>query len=255
MRPIIYYPFPRPLPYGPTLALQQRIHELQLQQRRASPGSHDDILLLLEHRPVYTTGRRQMEADVGEDSDRLRNLGADFAVTKRGGQTTYHGPGQLVGYPLFDLARIRLSIAGYMAKIQGMLKLHMLKHHQIRAIDSDNTGVFSTPSVKLGSIGVQVRHRLTSHGFAYNVSREPLRWFDEVVACDLADVKAGCIADAGGREVSVKDDVEPLLSSVSQTFERDMLKLDTTRDGELERAVTELEAKAKESGSWLLIPK
>ncbi|KAF8508747.1 lipoyltransferase [Gautieria morchelliformis] len=249
LRPIVYHIFPQPLPYAPTLSLQQQIHELQLRQRRASPRSHQDILLLLQHRPVYTAGRRQNDSEVNEESLRLRHLGADFVATRRGGQTTYHGPGQVVGYPLFDLGRMRLSIAEYICKLQTMLKEHFLRRYGIVSIDSDNTGVFLAPDVKIASIGVQVRHRLTSHGFAYNTTREPLAWFNQVVACGLADVKAGCVADAVGRPVSMQADVEALLQTTSRIFDREVVKVDVAQGGELEDAVGELEAMAGRLGA------
>jgi lipoyl(octanoyl) transferase 2 len=245
LRPILYHIFPQPLPYAPTLSLQEQIHELQLRQRRASPGLHEDILLLLQHRPVYTAGRRQNDSEVNEESLRLRHLGADFVPTRRGGQTTYHGPGQVVGYPLFDLGRMRLSIAKYIYKLQTMLKEHFLHRYGIVSIDSDDTGVFLAPNVKIASIGVQVRHRLTNHGFAYNATQEPLAWFNQVVACGLADVKAGCVVDAVGRPVSVQADMEALLKIMSRIFDREVVKLDVAQGGELEDAVGELEAMAE----------
>lgn len=254
LRPIFYHSFPLPLPYAPALALQQRIHELQLQQRRTSPDSHDDVLLLLQHRPVYTTGRRQTEEDVRHESERLRHLGADFVVTKRGGQTTFHGPGQVVGYPLLDLRRMRLSIADYICNIQTMLKQHFLINHGISTINSDNTGVFTAPDIKIASIGVQIRHRLTSHGFAYNVTQEPRAWFDQVVACGLADVRAGCIEEAAAPETVVDKDIESLIPVLARVFQRDVVKLDAGRDGPLEEAVREMEAEAIESGPWLDAP-
>ncbi|KAF8588536.1 lipoyltransferase [Ramaria rubella] len=254
MRPIIFHSFSRPLPYVQVLALQQQIHELQLQQRRASPGSHQDVLLLLEHRPVYTAGRRQSDDEVRRESTRLRLLGADFVATKRGGQTTYHGPGQVVGYPLFDLARMRLSIAGYICKIQTLLKQHFLENHRTPTVDSDNTGVFLTSNVKLASIGVQVRHRLTSHGFAYNVTREPLAWFDQIIACGLAEVNAGCVVDATGHDVPMQEDVKSLVTTASRVFDREMIKLDTMKEGPLEHAVRKLERSAELLEPWLHIP-
>lgn len=245
LRPIACHIFHRPLPYAQTLAFQQHIHELQLQQRRSAPGSNQDILFLLQHRPVYTVGRRQTDSEVHVEAGRLRHFGADFVSTRRGGQTTYHGPGQVVGYPLFDLSRMRLSIAEYICKLQTLLKDHFLHHHGIVSIDSDNTGVFLSPNVKIASIGVQVRHRLTTHGFAYNVSQEPLDWFNQIVACGLEDVKAGCVVDAVGRQVSMQADLEALLGTASRIFDREVALLDIARMGQLEDAIRELEAMAE----------
>lgn len=106
VRPVLFHISPHPLRYAPTLALQNQIHAIQLAQRR-SMGNHPDILLILQHRPVYTAGRRQADVnDSQKEETRLKHLGADWISTSRGGQTTYHGPGQLVGYPLLDLGRM-----------------------------------------------------------------------------------------------------------------------------------------------------
>ena len=245
LRPIACYIFPRPLPYTPTLEFQQQIHELQLQQRRTFPGSNQDILVLLQHRPVYTAGRRQTDSEVNEESQRLRYLGADFVTTRRGGQMTYHGPGQVVAYPLLDLGRMRLSIPEYICKLQTLLKDHFLHQYGIVSIDSDNTGVFLNPNLKIASIGVQVRHRLTSHGFAYNVSQEPLAWFNQIVACGLANVKVGSLVDAVGRQISVQADMDALLRTTSDIFDREVVMLDIAREGQVEDAIRKLEATAE----------
>ncbi|KAF8526598.1 lipoyltransferase [Hysterangium stoloniferum] len=253
-RPILFHIFHRPLPYGPTLALQQKVHEFQLQRRRVSPDSHDDVLLLLEHRPVYTAGRRQTEDEVLVESTRLKNIGAEFVATQRGGQTTYHGPGQVVAYPLLDLRRMHLSIAQYICKLQTAMKYHFINTYGIQSVDSDNTGVFLSEDVKLGSIGVQIRHRLTSHGLAYNVTREPLQWFNQVVACGLTGVRAGCIAGATGRDISVPDDLNRFLPIMSRTFGREMININMEQDGQLQELIRDLEADADRGGPWPAAP-
>lgn len=115
LRPILYHIFPKPLPYLPALNLQERIHAVQALSRQSQPdptqtslahSKHPDVLLLLEHRPVYTAGRRQDAKELEDERDRLVRSGADWVATQRGGETTFHGPGQIVGYPLFDLTRM-----------------------------------------------------------------------------------------------------------------------------------------------------
>lgn len=105
--PILYHYLSPPIPYAPGLALQQRIHDIQLARRREAKH-HPDVLLLLQHRPVYTGGRRQKEDELASEQARLQKLGADWIATARGGQTTFHGPGQIVAYPLFDLGRMNV---------------------------------------------------------------------------------------------------------------------------------------------------
>ncbi|RPD58417.1 chloroplast lipoate protein ligase [Lentinus tigrinus ALCF2SS1-7] len=260
--PIFFHCFKTPVPYTTALSLQERIHALQLVTRKAS-RSHRDYLLLLEHRPVYTFGRRQHESaeEVHAEMTRLKGLGADCVATQRGGQTTYHGPGQIVGYPLLDLGRTSppMGIRDYICRLQKTLELHLLEGHNIRHAPSEHTGVFLDAHTKVASIGVQVRHRLTTHGFAMNVTKEPLAWFDRVVACGLTDVRAGCIAGATKAEtvsspITVADELPALTSRFGQVFARDMVELDVSGDGEVEEAIRATEREAVAAGPWSQTP-
>jgi len=259
--PILYHYFKTPLPYVRTLALQEQLHSLQLAQRRAS-GSHQDILLLLEHRPVYTTGRRQLATspEVILEEERLTRIGADFVTTQRGGQVTYHGPGQIVGYPLMDLGRNSpaMHTRDYICRMQKTLETHLLEGHGIKSIPSDNTGVFLDEYTKIASIGVQVRHRLTTHGFSMNITREPRAWFDRVVACGLIGVRAGCIAEAtttkSSEEVSVAGEISGLVERFGTVYGRDMAELDISAEGLVGELISAVEDDAEKAGKWLEAP-
>ena len=254
--PILYHYFKVPLPYAKTLALQERIHALQLQLRRAQ--THQDILLLLEHRPVYTTGRRQLSTspEVLAEEQRLTQLGADFVATLRGGQITYHGPGQVIGYPLLDLGRTNPSVGirDYICKMQTVLRSHLLESHGIKSVPSDNTGVFLDAHTKIASIGVQVRHRLTTHGFGLNVTPEIYPWFEKIVACGLADVRPSSIADASrtkrATEVTAAGEIDELVKRWGEVFERPMEKLDVNGGQELADLIQALEEEAQAAGPW-----
>jgi len=252
--PILYHYFQLPLPYTQTLALQEKLHQLQLLKRRTS--SHKDILLLLQHRPVYTAGRRQTESSIHDERARLTNIGADFVSTARGGQLTYHGPGQLVGYPLVDLSRWSpsMGIREYICRMQKTLETHLHESHGIKHVPSEHTGVFLDSVTKIGSIGVQVRHRLTMHGFAVNFTREPLAWFEEVVACGLDDVKAGCVEIAAKRKVEVADEIPRLVDVFGRLFQRDMVEIDVDAEEEVGEAVIALEEEARQAGDWSKTP-
>jgi lipoyl(octanoyl) transferase 2 len=244
--PIIYHYFSRPLPYLRTLQLQEAIHALQLQQRRTS-ASHQDILLLLQHKPVYTGGRRQTESETALERARLTALGADFVLVQRGGELTYHGPGQLVGYPLLDLGRTSpaIGVRDYICRLQRMLSLYLREVHGSTPTTSEHTGVFLSANEKVASIGVQVRHRLTTHGFAMNVTREPRAWFDEIVACGLADVKAASVECATGRTVDVGMEVPGIVDRFGRVMERQMVPLEMG-SGELADLVYTLEQESRE---------
>jgi lipoyl(octanoyl) transferase len=117
-------------------------------------------------------------------------------------------------------------------------------------VPSGHTGVFLDARTKIGSIGVQIRHRLTNHGFAFNVTREPIAWFDQVVACGLADVKAGCISGATGREVTVMEVVPHVVETFGKIYGRRMERLDLGKEEEIGEAIRALEEVAQDAGSW-----
>ncbi|KAJ4476593.1 hypothetical protein J3R30DRAFT_3292249 [Lentinula aciculospora] len=252
--PVFYHFFRTPLPYARTLALQEQLHALQLSQRRLD--AHKDMLLLLEHRPVYTAGRRQNEDSVSDEKLRLTNIGADFINTSRGGELTYHGPGQIVGYPLLDLSRYSpaMGIRDYICRMQKTLELHLHEGHGITPSASEHTGVFLNPTTKVASIGVQVRHRLTTHGFSLNITTEPIAWFDQIVACGLADVKAGSIEGVEGRPNSLKDEVSALVERFGRLYEREMIEMDPSHEGEIGEAILAMEEDALLAGSWARKP-
>ena len=150
-------------------------------QKRAVP-SHPDELLLLEHEPVYTIGRTPDQSSL---------LGAVhlphplFAIN-RGGQATYHGPGQLMGYPIIDLRRCGQDLHKYLRWLEQLL-IDLLAHYDIAAQRRESlTGVW-IENRKIGSIGVGVRHWITMHGFALNVCGD-LSPFDHIVPCGINNV-------------------------------------------------------------------
>ncbi|KAI0651457.1 lipoyltransferase [Trametes meyenii] len=256
--PVFYHWFRDPLPYMEGLQLQERIHRLQLRARKTS-GNHRDFLFLLEHRPVYTFGRRQADdPDEAESAVRLEHTGADVVFTQRGGQTTYHGPGQVIGYPLLDLGRTSppMGIRDYICRMQKMLQVHLAEEHDIKHAASKHTGVFLDAHTKVASIGVQVRHRLTTHGFALNVTSEPLQWFDRVVACGLTDVKAGSIEGAvpSSQPVAVLNELPGLIRRFGRLYQRDMVPLDIYAEGEAEEVVRGVQMEPPSRGLWHRAP-
>ncbi|KAF8221774.1 lipoyltransferase [Tricholoma matsutake] len=252
--PIFYYYFRLPLPYTHTLALQERIHQLQLLLRKS--GSDKDILLLLQHRPVYTAGRRQTEPSIRDERLRLTSIGADFVTTTRGGELTYHGPGQIVGYPLLDLSRYTPSMGAreYVCRMQKLLELHLAEAHAIKHIQSPHTGVFLDANTKIGSIGVQIRHRLTSHGFALNITQEPIPWFDKVIACGLVGVNAGCVEVSKGKRITVEDEIPGLVQRFGHMYERDLAPLKLEDEGEVGVMIAALEEETERAGDWHRVP-
>ncbi|EJD04579.1 uncharacterized protein FOMMEDRAFT_19813 [Fomitiporia mediterranea MF3/22] len=184
-------------------------------------------------------------------------MGADFESTQRGGILTYHGPGQIVGYPLIDLGRTTpaLSVRDYICRLQRTIQDFLRESHGIIHAPSEHTGVFVDDGdgrgakTKLASIGVQVRHRLTNHGFALNVTPEPCQWFNTIVACGLADVKAGSIAGrsitAASAGITVPGQIPKLVETFGRVMERDLIKLDLSEGSQVSDAIARLEEEAQ----------
>ncbi|KAJ3549280.1 hypothetical protein NMY22_g947 [Coprinellus aureogranulatus] len=235
-------------PGGPSPHPARRPSPVQLPQRHSPPPPASSSV----HR-----GRRQIEPELDGDAKRLTALGADFVSASRGGQLTYHGPGQIVGYPLLDLSRYSpvMGTRDYVCRMQKTLELHLKEAHGLNLSPSEHTGVFLDPQTKIASIGVQVRHRLTSHGFAMNVTNEPRVWFDEVVACGLDGVKAGSIEGATGKEVSIEGEIPGLVERFGRMYERDMVPLDISESNPAAEAILALEREASAMGAWAAAPR
>jgi len=159
------------------LALQERI----LQEKRIDSTASDE-LLLLEHDPVYTIGRTPDQSSLRG----AKHLPHPVFEINRGGQATYHGPGQLVGYFLLDLRRYGQDLHRYLRWVETLL-IELLAHYEIQATTREGlTGVW-IGNRKIGSIGVGVRHWITMHGFALNVCGD-LSPFSSIAPCGLTDV-------------------------------------------------------------------
>jgi lipoyl(octanoyl) transferase len=185
------------VPYRDALALQERMRE----QRIA--GRVPDTLLLLEHPPVYTRGRRSADGELLHDEAFYRARGADVVACDRGGRITYHGPGQLVGYPIMRIADVGAYLRAMESAIVAALATEGVGAHSRREEGADFTGVW-VEQRKIASIGVHVSRSVTTHGFAINVSND-LEPFDLVVACGLRGVTMTTLARelAPGRALDV----------------------------------------------------
>ena len=185
------------------LALQGRLHG------EVADGRGGDTLVLLEHSRVFTLGRRGDDRDVLADADTLARLGVEVHRTDRGGEVTYHGPGQLVGYPIVDLRRWGGGPLKYVRTLERVI-IEVLEAFGIEGVSEGRpTGVW-VGERKIAAIGVKVGRRVTTHGFALNVCTD-LSFFDYIVACGMADAKATSVSAELGRAVSV-DEVAPVVA-------------------------------------------
>lgn len=186
--------FPEPVPYADGLALQEQTAADVL------AGTVDETLFLLEHAPVYTIGRRRDQSSLRERT----SLPAPVFEINRGGQATYHGPGQLVGYPILDLRERGKDLHAHLRNLEESLIL-TCRDFGIEAGRRDGmTGVW-VENRKLASIGVGVTKWISMHGFAINVTRECLLPFFAITPCGIDGVVMTCVENEAGRPVSVAE--------------------------------------------------
>jgi len=195
------------IPYAEAYALQKRV----VAARKLS--GIEDVLLFCEHPHVITQGRNGKKEHMLAGENVLRQKGVEFFETSRGGDVTYHGPGQIVAYPILNLGAIRRDVVWY---------VRMLEEAMIRATaefgieakrESGKTGIWvgeGKLGEKLGAIGVHISRWVTSHGLAYNVSTD-LRNFELIVPCGIADRKVTSLEKLLGRSVKLAE-VKPKLA-------------------------------------------
>ncbi len=210
---------------------------LELQNAMVAARQRDaigDILLLLEHPPVYTLGR-------GADASYIIDTVPDVPIYRvsRGGQVTYHGPGQLVGYPIVKLTGARRDVSRYLRNLEQAL-IGALGEFGIEAARREGmTGVWAGPR-KIGSIGVGIRRWVTMHGFALNVTAD-LGYFDAIVPCGIEGCRMTSIAALGHPQVTVAAFADALERSFAEVFEYDRVLRVTREDlKEQGRVVEEL---------------
>jgi len=170
---------------------------------RMREGREDDTLLLLEHPHVFTMGKAASAEHVLWDDDERRSRGVDVIWVDRGGEATYHGPGQLVGYPILDLARLGITIRDYIARLEASLIAYLDE----LGIGSESgapglTGVWSDGR-KLAAIGIKLNRSVVSHGFALNLTAD-LEYFDGIVPCGHADLRPTSVEALTGARIDTE---------------------------------------------------
>ena len=200
------------MPYAEALELQEELRE------RARPAARPETILLLEHPDVITYGRSAKDGNTLQSDTDLRRLGYDVFRVNRGGDVTWHGPGQLVGYPILDLTRHGSDVHLYLRALESVL-ITALADFGLAAQRRDGfAGVWLDERRKIASIGVGLRRWLTLHGFALNVDCDLSR-FGAIVPCGLAGVEMVSMASSLGRAVdleAVADRIELELAKVFQ---------------------------------------
>ncbi|KAG0056522.1 putative lipoyltransferase 2, mitochondrial [Gryganskiella cystojenkinii] len=238
------------LPYNRSSELQELLVKRQIRlrkeredQRSASTGvgaeqssiesldqpiedGATDLLLLVEHPPTYTNGRRNRGAQAISDKEvaRLQKLGATYVESLRGGEITFHGPGQLVAYPILDLKPMKLSVRCYVSYLEKSI-IATCADLGVKAITTDNTGVWINDQKKIAAIGVHVQRYITSHGLALNCNTD-LKFFKEIVACGLTGKETTSLAkERNDTSMDVQTVIPSFLYAFVSTFNRSVVSL------------------------------
>ena len=207
-------------PYAPTYRLQEHL------RREIRAGRGGEHLLLLEHGPVFTLGRGASRDDLIATDAWLAERGIEVHETNRGGQVTYHGPGQLVGYPILNLDPDRRDVRRYVRDLQEVL-IRTLGDYQLEGRRRDGQAYIGVwvGEQKIASIGVHLARWITIHGFALNVATD-LEHFAGIVACGLPQVRMTSIERLTGRVVPLSEIAARVARHAGEVFERELVEVD-----------------------------
>jgi lipoyl(octanoyl) transferase len=226
------------VPYEDARATQKRLEEAR------HAGETPDVMLLLEHPPVYTKGRRSTADELPMGEDWYRMQGIEVRETDRGGRVTYHGPGQLVGYPIVDLREYANDVHEYIRRMERVM-IAALGDFGVAAGPIEGlTGVWTEgarpgedpggrEARKIGSIGVHVNRGITTHGFAINVNND-LQPFEWIVPCGIEACRVTSVAAESGGEQDMGAFMDAVRDRFGELYER----------SPVEREVADLEAGA-----------
>jgi lipoyl(octanoyl) transferase len=184
-------------------------------------GEIPDTLLFCQHPHTITLGRNGRRENLLASNHVLRQWNVEFHATDRGGDITYHGPGQIVGYPILDLTQHRRDVRWFVEQLEVVMIRTTAEFGLATRRSPANHGVWldsSSGEEKLAALGVHLSRWITSHGFAYNVSTD-LRYFDLIVPCGLPDKRVTSLERALGRAVSIEEVRERLAAHFADSFD------------------------------------
>ncbi|PSQ82305.1 MAG: lipoyl(octanoyl) transferase [Bacteroidetes bacterium QS_1_63_11] len=215
------------LAYEPAQALQEQIQERLIAAKRAEPPERvPHVLLLLEHPPVYTLGKSGDAENLLVSEEWLKALDATFHRIGRGGDITFHGPGQLVGYPLFDLDRFFTDLGRYLRTLEELIIRTCAEFDVTGTRVDGRTGVWVGPDArglerKICAMGVRCSRWVTMHGFALNVTTD-LDYFDHIVPCGIDDRGVTSLAEETDASVAVDDVRGPIAEHFADLFDTEV---------------------------------
>ncbi len=199
------------IPYEEGLLIQDYFFQKRYE------GEMPDTLILLEHTPVYTLGRSANSTNILWDESQRSQAGISCIDTNRGGDVTYHGPGQLVGYPIIKLSERKMGVVDYVTAIEETL-IRTLASSGLHGTGRDdrNRGVWYGNS-KIAAIGIHVSRQITRHGFALNVSTH-LNHYNGILACGIQDAGITSLAKELNTEINMDGVIQATVKNFSQVF-------------------------------------
>ena len=207
-------------------ALALDLQKEKVAQRKA--GAIPDTLLLLQHPHVYTLGRNAQQENLMVSAEWLAARGAQVFHTDRGGDVTYHGPGQLVGYPILDLTQHRRDISWYMRSLEEVF-IRVARHWGIEAGRSPGAAGVWVGNDKLVAMGVHLSRWVTSHGFAFNVNTD-LHYFEWIVPCGLHGKGVTSLAKLLGHAVEMQKVTDGVVEQFGEVFGVETVESLTSKD-------------------------
>ncbi|XP_076175010.1 lipoyl(octanoyl) transferase 2 [Ptiloglossa arizonensis] len=207
-----------------------RLQKILFTQHHENLGKDtSNTLVLVEHNPVYTVGIRDKSYTM-QDIEKLKGLGAEFFRTNRGGLITFHGPGQLVAYPILNLKQFKSSVKWYVCQIEKMI-IRLCAEYGINGKTSSNTGVWVNDK-KICAIGIHGSRYITTHGLALNCNTD-LSWFNHIVPCGIEGKGVTSISKELHTNVTIQD-VLPLFQNAFQDqFECSLIECSPEESSEL----------------------
>ena len=202
--------------YKQTWDLQKKIFSL------VQKNAIDDVLILNEHEHVYTIGKSGDDNHLLASEEELELNGANVFHIERGGDITYHGPGQLVGYPILNLENYYLDIHRYLRDLEEVIILTLQDFGIEGKRNNDFTGVWVGEN-KIAAIGVKVSKWITMHGFAFNVNTD-LSYFDRIIPCGIFHKGVTSLEKLLGKKIAMKEVEESVIKNFGDVFQRTMMQ-------------------------------
>ena len=208
--------------YGEAWNYQEKLFDRSIEIKQGNKKPVPNYLLFCEHPHVYTLGKSGKDTNLLIDEKMLRSKGASLYRTDRGGDITYHGPGQLVGYPILDLDNVRLSVKNYIFGLEEVII------RSLRQFDLESSWIKGTAGVwldagepeerKICSFGVRTSHMVTMHGFALNVNTD-LSYFDYIIPCGMKGKPITSLEKELGRKIDIKEVQKIVLKEFEKVFQ------------------------------------